>query len=435
MLSLFICPAKQHATSLITSRGRRRPARHGRMAVYLYTHAGADAAPLLPAPTPPSTDLGRHRVLVLSLPSVPSTSMRISSVPSSMRATASSASATALAAAMNMKQPPHGASTLFALLSLSLLLLRLLLRLRLAAFRDAALSLHLLARLRLRPVLLRLHDGASSATTLRVWCPAAPSSKPPLLLLHGFGGDAKWTWARNLPRLSRHFHVYAPDLVFFGAQSRSASPLRSVAFQARCAAEAMRLLGVPRYDVAGISYGGFVAYRMAAAEASDAVGRLVIMTTGVAATPGEMRAMAAREDRTVEEALLPNTAEGLRFLVRRSMHRPPPWMPDFVLDDFIQLMYVDQKRERAELLHELLKTGAGFDTLPALTQETLLIWGDKDQVFPVDLGHRLHRLLGERSRLEIVSDAGHALQLEGADHVNRFIKSFLLDERIGLGRK
>jgi hypothetical protein len=50
-----------------------------------------------------------------------------------------------------------------------------------------------------------------------------------------------------------------------------------------------------------------------------------------------MREMAAREERTVEEALLPKTAEGLRFLVRRSMHRPPPWMPDFVLDDFIQV--------------------------------------------------------------------------------------------------
>ena len=237
---------------------------------------------------------------------------------------------------MNMKPPPphgHGTSTLLALLSLSVLLLRLLLRLRFAAFRDAALSLHLLARVRLRPVLLRL----PGATTLRVWCPASPSRKPPLLLLHGFGGDAKWTWARNLPRLCRHFHVYAPDLVFFGAHSRSASPLRSVAFQARCAADAMRLLGVPRYDVAGISYGGFVAYRMAAAEARGAVGRVVVMTSGVAATPGEMREMAAREERTVEEALLPETAEGLRFLVRRSMHRPPPWMPDFVLDDFIKV--------------------------------------------------------------------------------------------------
>jgi pimeloyl-ACP methyl ester carboxylesterase len=133
---------------------------------------------------------------------------------------------------MNMKQPPHGASTLFTLFSLSLLLLRLLLRLRLAAFCDAALSLHLLAHLRLRPILVRLHDdgGTTNATALRAWCPATLSSKPPLLVLHGFGEDAKWTWARNLPHLSRHFHVYAPDLAFFGAQSQSASPLRSVAY-------------------------------------------------------------------------------------------------------------------------------------------------------------------------------------------------------------
>ncbi|KAL5217835.1 hypothetical protein ABZP36_018519 [Zizania latifolia] len=330
-----------------------------------------------------------------------------------------------------MKQQQQQAvatSALFALLPLSLLLIRLLallVRLRLAAFRDAALSISLLARLGLRPVHLRL--PGPHATTLRVWCPASPSSKPPLLLLHGFGGDAKWTWARNLPLLSRHFHVYAPDLLFFGAHSRSASPLRTVAFQARCAADAMRLLGVHRFDIVGISYGGYVAYRLAGVEARDRVSRLVLMTSGVAATPGEMREMAAREDRAVEESLLPETADGLRRLVRRSMHRPPPWMPDFVLDDFIKLMCVDQRKERAELLHELLQNGAGFDPLPVLTQKTLILWGDKDQVFPLDLGQRLQRHLGDDSRLEIIKDAGHALQLEGAEQVNRFIKSFLLD--------
>lgn len=56
-----------------------------------------------------------------------------------------------------------------------------------------------------------------------------------------------------------------------------------------------------------------------------------------------------------------------------------------------QLMCTNQRKERAELLQELLKNGAGMDPLPVLTQETLIIWGDKDQVFPVDLGHRLHR--------------------------------------------
>lgn len=39
------------------------------------------------------------------------------------------------------------------------------------------------------------------------------------------------------------------------------------------------------------------------------------------------------------------------------------------------------------------------------------------------------RHLGKESRLEIIKDAGHALQLEGGDKVNSFIKSFFLDER------
>lgn len=34
----------------------------------------------------------------------------------------------------------------------------------------------------------------------------------------------------------------------------------------------------------------------------------------------------------------------------------------------LQLMFVDQRKERTELLRELLRSGAGIDPLPALTQ-------------------------------------------------------------------
>jgi pimeloyl-ACP methyl ester carboxylesterase len=237
-----------------------------------------------------------------------------------------------------MNQHP---ATLLALLFVSFLLLRLLLRLSLAAFYDTALTLHLLVRLRIRPVTVRL--PGPDGTTMRVWCPASPSSKPPLLLLHGFGGDAKWTWVGNFAALSRSFHVYAPDLVFFGSSSRSASPLRSVAFQARCSADAMRILGVPHYHIAGISYGGFVAYRMAAVEARECVGRLVIMTSAVAASAQEITALAAREEIAVEDALMPETAAGLRRLLCRIMHSPPR-LPDFLLLDLIQVQTPDSFR-------------------------------------------------------------------------------------------
>lgn len=97
----------------------------------------------------------------------------------------------------------------------------------------------------------------------------------------------------------------------------------------------MRSLGVERYSVAGISYGGFVAFRLAA-EAEE-VERLVVLTAGIGATATEMREMADGEKRDVSEILLPEKAEDLMTLMRRSMHRSPEWVPEFLLRDFLQV--------------------------------------------------------------------------------------------------
>ncbi|KMZ68342.1 hypothetical protein ZOSMA_240G00200 [Zostera marina] len=106
-------------------------------------------------------------------------------------------------------------------------------------------------------------------------------------------------------------------------------------------------------------------------------------------------------------------------------------------------MYKDNRNERVNMLNELLVNGASADSLPVLTQETLLIWGNQDNVFPTYLAHQLnssgqtvYRLiilfhatshLGKKSRLEIVKDAGHVCQFENPDSVNYLIENFLLE--------
>jgi pimeloyl-ACP methyl ester carboxylesterase len=46
------------------------------------------------------------------------------------------------------------------------------------------------------------------------------------------------------------------------------------------------------------------------------------------------------------------------------------------------------------------------------------------------------RHLGDDCRLEIIKDAGHALQIEEAGKVNKFIRSFLIDgPEFGIDRK
>lgn len=123
----------------------------------------------------------------------------------------------------------------------------------------------------MEPWLVELEKG----TVIHVWLPARPSGfflcgtdarkkrpkQPSILLLHGFGGSAIFQWLHQVPALlGAGYAVYMPDLVFFGG-SFSSDRRRSLDFQALCMARLMETLGVAKYTVNGISYGGLVAYK------------------------------------------------------------------------------------------------------------------------------------------------------------------------------
>jgi pimeloyl-ACP methyl ester carboxylesterase len=107
-----------------------------------------------------------------------------------------------------------------------------------------------------------------------------------VLLLHGFGASATWQWAPYLRSLlAAGLDPIVPDLLFFGASS-STVPDRSDTFQARTVKAAMDGMGVRRFAVVGVSYGGFVGYRMAAMY-PDAVERVVLVSSGVCLEEGD----------------------------------------------------------------------------------------------------------------------------------------------------
>lgn len=102
----------------------------------------------------------------------------------------------------------------------------------------------------LRSELVEVDDGA---TVLRCWVPwqqpeggmfdAELPCKPVLLFLHDFVGDGTITWERQIGAFRRDYHVYVPDLVFFGG-STSTKADRSEAFQADCMVKMLEKKGV-----------------------------------------------------------------------------------------------------------------------------------------------------------------------------------------------
>lgn len=266
-----------------------------------------------------------------------------------------------------------------------------------------------------------LDDG----TTMHCWVPKKTGNKPALILIHGFGANAMWQWSSQIRPLRRHFNLYVPDLIFFG-RSFTTRPERTEIFQSQCVMKLVEKLGVSKFHVVGVSYGGFVAYHLAHLY-PDAVQKVLLVASGISFEEKDMteRLFDAPDLETAISVLLPQTAANLRKLLKLSFVKPPRMVPSCLLQDFIANMVTDRREERIELIKHLTG-GRKASDLPVINQETLIIWGEQDRIFPLELGNRLKRHLGDRAELVLFKDAGHGVHLEKSTKFNKQLKKFLL---------
>ncbi|PON88938.1 Alpha/beta hydrolase fold [Trema orientale] len=250
--------------------------------------------------------------------------------------------------------------------------------------------------------------------------------KPDLVMVHGYGGNSIWQFLGQVGPLSKAFNLYLPDLLFFG-KSHTKQSDRSEIFQAKCVVEGLKRLGLNRFSLYGISYGGYVAYRMAEM-CPEEVEKVVIVSSGIVWTEDQKEELLYRKyGRNGLEILLPESPRDLRLLVNLSVYKfdPLKWVPDLVLRKFVQATK-EYRKEKFEMVEHLL-TKTPDSNFPILTQETLIIWGDRDNVFPLCLAYQLQRHLGPKSKLEIIKDTGHAANIDSPEMVNALTKSFVLN--------
>lgn len=269
-------------------------------------------------------------------------------------------------------------------------------------------------------------------TSIACWCEpsqAQDKQKPALLLIHGYGTSSTWQWDEQVKPLLRNFRLFLPDLVFFGKSSTD-SPHRSEVFQAQMVAMAVEALGVSRYSVVGLSYGGFVAFRLAHLY-PDKVDKVVLLSSGVCMNPKDSEGLLERgQVNVVSDLMLPRSPAAVRKLLRLSMHRAPTCVPSFIFQDAIQFFNTENVKERLELLDDLLIGKEDQEPLPTLPQKVLIIWGEHDGIFPLAMGHRLKEHLKDTAELAIVKNAAHAIQVEKPKEFRRLVRGFLLDDNV-----
>ncbi|KAK1665898.1 hypothetical protein QYE76_054057 [Lolium multiflorum] len=260
-------------------------------------------------------------------------------------------------------------------------------------------------------------EAATGKTTDKA--PAA--ERPAVVLVHGFAAEGIVTWQFQAGVLAKHYDVYIPDLLYFGG-STSPSADRSPGFQAECLAAALGKLGVERCTVVGFSYGGMVAFKMAEAR-PDLVRSLVVSGSVVAMTDSISETTLERIGvKSSAELLLPDSVKGLKALLSIATHRNL-WFPERLHRDYLQVMFTNRK-ERAELLEGLVVSNKDA-TVPVLPQKILLLWGENDNIFNIELAKTMKEQLGEKTMLQSIDKAGHLVHLERPCVYNRLLKEFL----------
>uniref|UniRef100_A0A0E0JEK5 AB hydrolase-1 domain-containing protein n=1 Tax=Oryza punctata TaxID=4537 RepID=A0A0E0JEK5_ORYPU len=265
--------------------------------------------------------------------------------------------------------------------------------------------------------------------------------RPVVVLVHGFGPDPTWQWGAQVSPLSRHFDLVVPTLLFFGASTTRAAP-RSDAFQAAAIAALLTGgshlpgLGDGRHlHIVGTSYGGLVARHLARALSTSAgdgkveveVGKVVLCDSDLVKGAEDDAALAAKGGvAEVTELMAPADGKGLRRLMALCVHRPPKFIPDFLVRDLLRKYFADKREEKIQLIKGIVTEEQDSQLNSPLPQEVLIIWGEFDQIFPVEKAHKVKEMLGDKATVKIIPNTGHLAHQEDPKMFNDILLKFLL---------
>ena len=234
----------------------------------------------------------------------------------------------------------------------------------------------------------------------------------PLLLIHGLAGSTR-NWVELLPDLVQRYRVLAVDLpghAVSGSLPRGAS----TGDFAAAAAAVLELEAPGPALVAGHSFGGLVALRLAQSRPELVRGLLLVSPAGIVTSRPFVRAIAmtsttVRPGRFVAP-LRHRYAE--RAWYRRALFRPWFVSDAVALTSRATFGLLDAQREHVDTRAAARAMCADDPRrdLGGIGCPVLLLWGARDAQLPVDDAFEYARRLG--ARLRVVADCGHLVIVE-----------------------
>jgi pimeloyl-ACP methyl ester carboxylesterase len=258
---------------------------------------------------------------------------------------------------------------------------------------------------------------------------------PAIVLIHGITSSSR-TWRSVMHGLAERHTVVAPDLLGHGRSEKPRGDY-SLGAYASGVRDLLGVLGISKVTVVGHSLGGGIAMQFAY-QFPDPLERLVLVDSGglgeevslmlrAATLPGAefvlpllFSPVTRTAARAVARALgrlgvrgnanMRGLAEGLDSLGDSDARRA------FV---HTARSVIDPRGQRVDARHFLYLS----EEVP-----TMVIWGEKDPIIPLDHGRRAHELI-PHSRLEVFPGAGHFPFNDDPEHFVEVLTDFIASTR------
>ena len=239
----------------------------------------------------------------------------------------------------------------------------------------------------------------------------------PLLFIHGWPHN-RGLWAAQLSGLALQARCLAPDLRGFG--NSSVAPPYSIDQYADDLAAFLRMMGVERAVVCGLSMGGYVALSMLRRHRDLLRGLILVSTRATADTP-EGREKRARLITFVDE-------HGVEALANRQLKAMVgettfDTKPD-VLEALRQMMADAPRAGVTGALHAMAERRDSTDLLSGIDVPTLVVSGAQDTFTPPEQLRALADAI-PHSRLEVIDAGGHVCAYERPAAFNHVVGEYL----------
>lgn len=237
----------------------------------------------------------------------------------------------------------------------------------------------------------------------------------PVICLHGAGAGAI-TWYPTIGAISKNFHVIAPDIVGYGESDKPDAPYDRAYFS-KWLKEFLSALNISKAHFVGLSQGGAIALQFVL-DNPEMVDKLVLVDAG---------ALGAR----------PSFASFIGMLWLNSF---PSSLANRFYSRYILFNPDNRDPNHARYSVEVIKGKGGKnafrqgrgaavrkipeDSLRQIRKDTLVIWGEMDQLFSIEYGELAAKVI-PGARLYRIQNAGHLPLMDQPETFNKGLLDFL----------